>query len=149
MNGARLESILRKDPKCASMFVGVFACDRLPTRLDSMPAILICNTDPHNKPGTHWITIYIENSSYGEFFDSYGLPPQAPFRSFLQKHSTNWIYNRRHLQSSISRFCGHYCIFYCTQRARNKNVNAIANLLTRDTALNDFIVHTFVCKMIA
>lgn len=147
MNGSRIESILRKDDKCGPIFLGVFPCDRLPIQLNkSGPSLMVCNTDPHDKPGQHWIVLYVEDSSYGEYFDSFGRPPDTSFRTFLNRNCVNWIFNERHLQSAISRFCGHYCIFYCLHRARNKNVNAITNLLTTDTGLNDYVVHTYVCK---
>ncbi|XP_054709220.1 uncharacterized protein F54H12.2-like [Uloborus diversus] len=35
------------------------------------------NTDKHTEPGTHWIALFIENPQTVEFFDSYGLSPQA------------------------------------------------------------------------
>ena len=147
MNGSRIEKILQKDAKCRAMFLGVFASDRLPKTFDkSKPALLVCNTDPHDKPGQHWIVLYIEDSTYGEYFDSFGEPPEAPFRTFLHRHCARWTYTDRNLQSVVSRFCGHYCIFYCIHRARNKTVNAIANMLTLDTGLNDYLVHNFVCN---
>jgi hypothetical protein len=149
MNGSRIDWILRRDAKCSPMFLGVFARDRLPSSIDrSRPALLVCNTDAHDMPGEHWIAIYIEDSSYGEYFDSFGRPPDAPFRTFLHRHCSRWIYADRHLQSVISRFCGHYCIFYCVHRARGKNLNAIANMLTYDTGLNDYLIHNFVCHTI-
>src|SRR6218665_68659 len=127
MDGTRIDSILRRDQKCSPMFSGVFACDRLPTRLNDrqFPILMVCNTDPHDKPGEHWIVKYIENSSYGEYFDSFGRPLDIPFKSFLNRYCDRWIFNERHLQSAISHYCGHYCIFYCLHRARNKNVNAL------------------------
>ena len=147
MNSSRLESLLQKDAKCKAMILGVFACDRLPKTFDkSKPALLVCNTDPHDKPGEHWVVLYIENPSYGEYFDSFGEPPNAPFRTFLHKHCNRWIYTDRNLQSVISRFCGHYCIFYCIHRSRNKTINAITNMLSFDTGLNDYLVHNFVCN---
>jgi hypothetical protein len=36
---------------------------------------LIVNTDPHNKPGSHWVAIYGDGDGHTEFFDSYGKPP--------------------------------------------------------------------------
>jgi hypothetical protein len=147
MNGDKIDSILTNDAKCGRMFIGVFACDRLPTKLDAgEPTLLVCNTDPHDKPGQHWVVLYVEDSSYGEFFDSFGRPPDAPFKDFLNRHCTRWIFNEKHLQSLVSHVCGHYCIFYCIHRARNKNINAIINLLTSDTGLNDYLVHNYVCK---
>jgi len=147
MNGSRIESILRKDPKCRPMFLGVFPCDRLPTRF-KVPALLVCNTDPHDAPGEHWVVLYVENSSYGEFFDSFGRPPDAPFRTFLNYNCSNWIFNDRHLQSAISRFCGHYCIFYCLHRCRGSSVNAVVGKLTLDTGLNDYLIHKYICHVL-
>ena len=147
MNSERLESLLRKDAKCRAMFLGVFARDRLPKTFDkSKPALLVCNTDPHDEPGQHWVVLYIENSSYGEYFDSFGEAPAASFRTFLHEHCERWIYTDRNLQSVISRFCGHYCIFYCVHRARGKTIQAITNMLSFDMGLNDYLVHSFVCN---
>lgn len=148
MNGSRIEELIRRDEKCILAFVGVFACDRLPERI-SEPALLVCNTDPHDRPGQHWVVLYVENSSYGEYFDSFGRPPQDVFRDYLNRHCDNWIHNARQLQSSVSNFCGHYCIFYCTHRCRNKNINYISNTLTSDTGLNDYLVHNYVCHLLA
>lgn len=148
MNGSRIEELIRRDVKCRLAFVGVFACDRLPERI-SEHALLVCNTDPHDRPGQHWIVLYVENSSYGEYFDSFGRPPQDSFRDFLNRHCDIWIHNSKQLQSSVSNFCGHYCIFYCTHRCRNKNITFIANTLTTDTGLNDYLVHNYVCQLIA
>src|SRR6218665_376287 len=146
MNGLRIEPILGKDPKCGPMFLGVYPYDRLPKRFKT-PALLVCNTGPPYAPGEHWVVLYVENSSYGEYFDSFGRPPDAPFRTFLDVNCNYWIFNDWHLhvQSAINRFCGHYCIFYCLHRCRGYNVNAIINKLTLDTGLNDYLIHQYVC----
>jgi len=94
------------------------------------------------------VSSYCYLLDYGEFFDSFGRPPDDPFRTFLNDNCNYWIYNDRHLQSSISRFCGHYCIFYCLFRCRGINVNAIANKLTLDTGLNDYLIHKYICGFI-
>ena len=94
------------------MFIGVLTCDRLPTWINADGHVLmICDTDPHDKPGKHWYALCIEDSSYGEYFDSFGKPPEAPFESFLNHHCTHWIFNDRQLENIISNFCGQYCIF--------------------------------------
>lgn len=148
MNGITIESILRRDVKCSPMFLGIFASDRLPSSIDkSRPSILVCNTDTYGNAGIHWIVIYVENSSYGEYFDSLGNPPEAPFRRFLNRHCARWIFTDRQLQSLVSRFCGHYCILYSLHRSRGRSINAIKNMLTFDTGLNDYLVHKFVCDV--
>jgi hypothetical protein len=144
MDGITIENILRKDPKCSKMFVGVFACNRLPKWLNTdRPSLLVCNTDTYGQPGIHWIVIYIESSEYGEFFDSLGRQPDVPFRTFLHKYCSRWSYINRQIQSLISRFCGHYSVFYALHRSRGLNISAVCNKFTNDTALNDYLVHKF------
>ena len=148
MDGLTLEKFLRRDKKCSSMFLGVFASDRLPTRIHrNKPSIIVCNTDRYGQPGIHWVVLYIESSTYGEFFDSFGRAPDIPFRTFLHRHCSSWIYTGHQLQSISSRYCGHYCIFYAMHRCRGYNVNAVCNMFSSDTGLNDFLTHRFVCKM--
>lgn len=51
-------------------FVGVFPFDKLPSLKNGQSAIL--NTDPHDKPGEHWVAIYRKSKTQFYFFDSYG-----------------------------------------------------------------------------
>jgi hypothetical protein len=148
MDGVTIENILRKDPKCSPMFVGVFACNRLPKWINTeRSSLLVCNTDTYGRPGIHWIVLYIESSEYGEYFDSLGRPPDASFRNFLHKHCARWTYTDNQIQSIISRFCGHYCLFYSLHVARGYNINAVCNSFSRDTALNDYLIHSFFHKI--
>jgi hypothetical protein len=141
--------LIQNDKACDPMFLGVFACDRLPRVLPhNEPTLMICNTDPHTQPGKHWIAVYFDNS-YGEYFDSFGRQPEKPFLQYLNSHCRNWIFNETKLQSIISAFCGHYCVYYCLLRARNKNINTIVGQFTSDTALNDSLVHRFICKKLS
>src|SRR6218665_1344014 len=68
--------------------------------------------------------------------------------TILNDNCNYWIFNDRHLQSAISRFCGHYCIFYCLFRCRGSTVNAIANKLTLDIGLNEYLIHQYICGFI-
>lgn len=147
MNGDEIEYTLHG--RCRGQFVGVFARDRLPTRLPRRrPLVIVCNTDPHYRTGEHWISMYLDVDSRGEYFDSFGQEPLPIFRRFLDRHCTTWIRNERQLQSVISRFCGHYVIFYCLYRCFGYTMRDIDNCFTTDTSLNDAIVHAIVCRMI-
>ena len=53
-------------------FDGVFSADSLPEK----PRLLVVNTDPANQPGRHWVCMSVKDG-YGEYFDSFGLPPTA------------------------------------------------------------------------
>jgi len=138
MNSEEIECILRRH---VVDFDGVFSVDTLPKH----PHILVCNIDPSDKPGRHWVCIFVENGR-GEYFDSFGRRPNAAFERYLNKHCSYWIYNNRQLQSVISKFCGHYCIYYCMLRSRDVTMRRIVSSLTTDTALNDALVHRFVCR---
>jgi len=50
------------------------------------------------------------------------------------------------LQSIISKFCGHYCIYFCIRRSSGIDVRKIVCSFTSDTGLNDVLVHAYVCS---
>ena len=104
-------------------FQGVFSCDTLPPN----PQLLVCNTDPHDK-------------------NSLDCHLRAVFKDYMNKHCRHWTFNRRKLQSVLSRFCGHYCCFYCVFRCIGYDMRKIVSMFTNDTAFNDVLVHTFVCR---
>ena len=133
--------------RCQNQLLGIFPADKLPRLLpNSRPLLLVCNTDPHHKPGQHWITIYLDTQKGGEFFDSFGRSPSPVFRDFMDKHCIRWTYNAIQLQSVISSFCGHYCVFYCLFKLLHYSMDSIVKCFTTDTSLNDLIVHKFVCE---
>ena len=115
--------------------------------IETYPCGFVTNTDPSHQPGTHWVAFYFVSKEEGEFFDSYGYPPnhyKGSFKDFLDKHSYDWNFNDRKLQSNWSDVCGQYCIFYPGHRARGFSMNKIVQLFGNDTALNDAKVSRFV-----
>jgi len=140
MNTEEIENALKR--KCVKDFDGVFSADTLPAK----PRLLVVNTDPALSPGRHWVCMYVDNGR-GEYFDSFGQPPTANFERYLNRHCTSWTFNNKQLQSVISRFCGHYCIYYCVLKSRGVDMPKIVNSFTDDTALNDVLVHRFVCRV--
>ena len=140
MNSVEIERFLQL--RCGDKFQGVFSSDMLPPK----PRLLVCNTDPHYKPGTHWIAICVDGQGRGEFFDSFGQMPMPLFREYMNKHCRVWTFNGKQLQSILSSFCGHYCCFYCVYRCREVNMAKIVSQFTSDTAFNDVLAHAFVCN---
>ena len=113
--------------------------------LHRYPCGVVANTDPSNKPGTHWVAFYFPSAEKGEFFDSYRHSPDYynnSFKSFLETHSSEWSFNNRKLQTAWSDVCGQYCIFYLSHRARG--MKKIEQLFGKDTVLNDSKVAWFV-----
>lgn len=133
--------------KCKGQFLGVYPCDKLPSRLPpKRPLMMICNTDPHDEPGEHWIVLYFGEKATGEYFDSYGRDAPPIFKNYLRRFCTSWIKNDVRLQSVISSFCGHYCVFYCIFKTLNYSMDSITNCFIDDTTANDVMVHKFVCS---
>lgn len=145
MDSKKLINLLKF--RCKDMLLGIFPCDRIPTRIPTRrPLLLVCNTDPHTRPGEHWVVIYIGNDASGEYFDSFGQPPLPIFERFLSKFCSKWTYNSKQIQSVTSQVCGHYCAFYCLYKKLDYSLNDIINCFSHDTALNDLLVHKFVCE---
>jgi hypothetical protein len=99
MNTEDIELILNADSICRQVFQGVFSSDMLPPN----PCLLVCNTDPSNKPGRHWIAIHLDDDDgSGEYFDSFGKPPNKHFENYMNKHCRKWIFNQRQLLFVLS-----------------------------------------------
>ena len=142
MNTYELERVVGDYVK---RFDGVFSSDSLPRK----PKLLVCNTDPSNMPGEHWIAIYVDDDGhYGEYFDSLARAPSRLFERYMNEHCRQWTYNNcKQLQSITSRFCGHYCACFCILRSRGVGMFDFLRYFTRDTGLNDVIVHELICSM--
>jgi len=78
------------------------------------------------------------------FFDSFGRRPNVDFEHNMNRHCSN----DRQLQSVglVSKFCGHYCIYFCIIRSRGLDMCKIVRSYSSDTGLNDALVHAFVCR---
>jgi len=141
MNTEDINNVLKR--LCTENFDGVFSVDNLPEK----PRLLVANTNPANRSGRHWVCIYVDNG-YGKYFDSLGHPPTVNFARHLNVHCSSWIFNREQIQSVISRFCGHYYVYYCMLRCKGIDMPKIVRSFTSDTALNDVLVHGFVCRIV-
>ena len=138
MDTARIERLLENQLD----FQEVFSSDTLPTT----PQLLVCNTDPSEKPGEHWIAIYVDKKGNGEYFDSFGRPPNKHFERYMISKCNRWTFNKRQLQSRISAFFGYYCCLYVVLRSRGLDMNKIIGMFSNDTEYNDWLVHCFICN---
>jgi hypothetical protein len=93
METFQIEHILKN--VLGDVFHGVFPSDMIPP-VEKYPVAMVCNTDPHDKPGQHWIAMYISDDGIGEYFDSYGQPPFiGNFIEFLNNETTAWFSNEK------------------------------------------------------
>ena len=75
MNTTEIDRFVRGDDACRGIFQGVFSADTLPEK----PRLLVGNTDPSDKPGNHWIAVFVDSTGRGEYFDSFGRKPFGIF----------------------------------------------------------------------
>ena len=122
-------------------FIGTYPRDKLPP-IRTLPASLIVNTDPSDKPGEHWVAIHFEETA--EYFDSYGLPPyHKEICEYLERNSPdgNIIMNHVTLQTpGFSITCGHYCCLFVIFNQRGLDFEEMIAFFSRNTFVNDVIV---------
>jgi hypothetical protein len=149
MDGQTLDTLMQQDKHVAPFFVGVFAADTLPRRLHKKPALLICNTDPISKPGSHWVAFFIGENGEGEFWDSYGMPPIIKqHRQFMDRLCKQWTYNHTSLQAIDSIVCGEYCILYLVHRAHGYTLRCfVKSLFGPEPDANDAVVRKLFHRM--
>ena len=125
-------NILKNDSFTKTVFTDVLPSDRLPHEIRKRPRGYILNTDPSDKPGSHWVAVYLTEDGKGEFWDSYGKAPgfyTKKFSQFLNKHCSTFAWNRRVLQAPLSDVCGQYTLFFALHRCRRIPMSTNANML--------------------
>lgn len=85
MNTKSLKCAINCDKELSRYVLGVFPSDRIPTQIQTFPCGFILNTDPQNRPGNHWVAVYITSPGKGEFFYSLGRNPTFYYPLFSQK----------------------------------------------------------------
>jgi len=140
LNNLQLDHLARTNPSLCCVFYGTVPCDRLPKTLPQEgPTAYIVNTDPHDKPGMHWIALWADKDKC-EILDSYGLPLDVygtaePFREWLDRHFKYHIFNGKSLQSLFSQSCGGYALMFLIDRAEGRDLNAFLSRFKK----NEFV----------
>ena len=148
MNSNQLLHILQQDTFTKTVFTDVLPSDRLPAKIRK-PKGFILNTDPSNKPGTHWIAMFLATDGKGEFWDSYGKAPgfySQAFTRFLEEHCKAYTWNKKVLQAYTSDVCGQYTLFFALHRCRGIPMSTIASMFTDNKDWNDMLVRDFIEK---
>ena len=90
---------------------------------------VIFNVDPHNKPGAHWISLFIDiKQQYMLFFDSTGDPPQGEIVKLMDRITEQgeklnirferYINKQNHQLQDTE--CGIYSIYILTELLQKK-----------------------------
>ena len=142
-------NILKSDSFTKTVFTDVLPSDRLPHEIRKRPRGFVLNVDPSNKPGSHWIAIYLTADGKGEFWDSYGEKPgfySQNFSQFLNKQCSTFTWNKSVLQAPSSNVCGQYALFFALHRCKHIPLSTIANMFTDSKQWNDTLVRDFIHK---
>ena len=138
MNSHQLLCALSSDPIAQLFRIRICAIDQLPNRVDSYPSGWIVNNQPSNREGQHWLALWIPNSTYAEFFDSFGKPPSYyGLDVFLERLNLRYRYNNQSLQNEYSQTCGLYVLFYLMMKTRGYALARIQDEFGTDTKVND------------
>ena len=145
MDSHQLTKVMELDRLGNMYFKGVFPADELAKEtVNQFPSGYIANTDPSHKPGEHWVAFYFDKRGKGEFFCSYGKPPETyNFQAWIERNATSWTYQKTRLQGDLSSVCGQYCLFFLLHRLRDIS---ISGFFSRDKDLNDSWVNDFINK---
>jgi len=130
-------------------FLGVYASHLLPLSIAQTGTIIV-NTDPHTEPGTNWQAIHFQNPhrfSSGYFFDSYGRYPHIPsILDFIQRHCTEWKYNKTQLQGPNTTICGEYCCLFAVYLDRGYTPQQFEGLFAAAASDADQRIHQLFCS---
>lgn len=150
MNTLEIWNALSENRYTQKYFKGVFPLDLLPKLIKKKPALFVVNTDRSNKPGSHWVAIYLPMKGKPEYFDSYGIQPiHNEFLEFFKRNKfTKVLYNKTQLQNLLSTVCGQYCCVYLLYKAQKKSLeNFIETNFEKDKfRKNDKRVETLFLK---
>ena len=132
MNTREIDTILSCNVYSRQFFDGVYSLDNLQD-IVHRPKLIVCNTDPSNKPGEHWVLFYFTDNDNVEFFDSLGKHPAyygTDFINFMTAFSRKCIFNGKRIQHIDTSLCGHYCVLYAINRCKGNNMlQSIVNVL--------------------
>ena len=144
MNTKQLWTALCLNPVTNSYFDGIYSIDTLKT-IEEKPELIICNTDPSNKPGKHWVLFFFKGENV-DFFDSLGWDIEyygSEFINFIKTFANKYKQCLKRLQPLGSELCGHYCLYYAYAKCNSKSMEEIVNTMSSADVITNFVKSNF------
>ena len=129
------------DGATLAAFHGVFSIDNLPFAVPHYPFFMIVNTQAHNLPGEHWISVFIDADRRGEMFDSFALPPSNILVRWMNRFTHSFTSNRFTYQHPFSTTCGAFALYYVLHRLHNSD--CMTEAFSADIAINEERIRYF------
>ena len=127
----------------------ILAYDRIPTRVERLPASYIFNTDKSDEAGTHWISVYFDAAGRCQYFCPLATEPYGALYDFVAKNSRETYYNKTTVQDPRSALCGYYCVYHLAHAALGYSLSDdVGRLSPNDWPKNDRKVLDFVEKIL-
>ena len=149
MNTKQLWNSLCLNPITNKYFDGVYSSDTL-TNIKQKPELIICNTDPSNKPGKHWVLFFFDENSV-DFYDSLGRDLGYygnVFSDFINKFVTNFTQCKIRTQPVKSDLCGQYCLYYAFAKCIGLSMDDIIINMPDFENVVDFVNRTYyICPL--
>ena len=125
-------------------FDGVFSYDTL-KNIKKKPELIICNTDPSNKPVSHWVLFFSYENGV-DFYDSLGNDLSyygKEFVNFVSRFSKHYQVSKIRTQPKDSSLCGYYCLYYAFKSCKGNNMQQIINSMKTASHVVNFVNKQF------
>ena len=84
-----------------------------------------------------------------EYFDSFGLAPAQECIQLMKSSNKPIEYNSSQIQNIDSIMCGYYCIYYISQRSKDrKPVDILLDFKQKPDMVNELIIQEFAHNII-
>lgn len=148
MNTKQIWNALSSNFYTIKDFDGVYSIDNLKD-IKCKPKLIICNTDPSYKPGTHWVLFFF-NKDNVEFYDSLGKDLNEygkDFYNFVKKFVNSYERSTERTQPVKSSLCGVYCLYYAYYRCKGVDMENIIDSMNSPLKVLDLVKKKFyLCK---
>ena len=142
MNGAQIVKKVMEYPVARHYFKGVYSSDVLPHF--KPPFSIIANVDDQYSPGSHWLSIMVNNDNIVEFADSFGRRPDndmfpVSFANYIAKYKLCY-YNSVMIEGLFDHDCGEISIYFVILRAMGISFQCIVDSFSVNFDNNNTIV---------
>lgn len=129
-------------------YAGCFSKDQIPNIKPHHWAVVnMQSSNEGDKQGTHWICVYVDNSSI-IYYDSFGIVP--PLEIIDLGKDKKIYYNEKQIQDENSTCCGFFCIACILSNRENTllDFKRFLNNFDTNTKRNDLILKMLLFKLL-
>ena len=140
MNTKQLWNPLVNNKVTEPYFDGIFPKDMLKI-IENKPKLIICNTDPSDKKGQHWVLFFFERNLI-EFYDPLGHNISYygnEFSELINKFGNKYKWVKIRTQPINSDLCGEYCLYYAYGRCKGYSMEYIIKTMSSARKIIKFV----------